>query len=119
MEIPGLEYRNTGKNLGGAGGFCYGIRQAAAAGYDALWLMDDDTIPEPDALARFLEADTSLQGKYGWLSSRALAPDGTDQPMNLQRVDALSRSGWVRGGGYPRGNGQLCLTVFAHANCAQ
>ena len=22
---------------------------------------------------------------YGWLSSRALAPDGTDQPMNLQR----------------------------------
>lgn len=86
MEIPGLEYRNTGKNLGGAGGFCYGIRQAAAAGYDALWLMDDDTIPEPDALARFLEADTSLQGKYGWLSSRALAPDGTDQPMNLQRV---------------------------------
>lgn len=86
MKFPGLVYRNTGKNLGGAGGFSYGVRQAAAAGYDALWLMDDDTIPDPDALARFLEADASLQGRYGWLSSRALAPDGTDQPMNLQRT---------------------------------
>ena len=86
MNLPNLVYRNTGKNLGGAGGFAYGVREAALAGYDALWLMDDDTLPTPTALAELLQADRELNGQYGWLSSRALAPDGTDQPMNLQRV---------------------------------
>ena len=86
MGLPNLVYRNTGKNLGGAGGFAYGVREAALAGYDALWLMDDDTLPTPTALEALLQADRALQGQYGWLSSRALAPDGTDQPMNLQRV---------------------------------
>ncbi len=86
MALPNLVYRNTGKNLGGAGGFAYGVREAALAGYDALWLMDDDTLPTPTALAELLQADRDLNGQYGWLSSRALAPDGTDQPMNLQRV---------------------------------
>lgn len=86
MTQPNLVYRNTGKNLGGAGGFAYGVREAALAGYDALWLMDDDTLPTPTALAEFLQADRDLHGRYGWLSGRALAPDGTDQPMNLQRV---------------------------------
>ncbi len=86
MTLPNLVYRNTGKNLGGAGGFAYGVREAVLAGYDALWLMDDDTLPTPTALAEFLQADRDLHGRYGWLSGRALAPDGTDQPMNLQRV---------------------------------
>lgn len=85
MQLPELVYRNTGRNLGGAGGFAYGTREAASAGYDALWLMDDDTIPESRALEKLLQADEKLQGKYGWLSSRALAPDGSDQPMNRQR----------------------------------
>lgn len=85
MHLENLVYRNTGKNLGGAGGFAYGIKEAAMAGYDALWLMDDDTIPEREALQNLLECDRKLEGKYGWLSSRALAPDGTDQPMNRQR----------------------------------
>lgn len=85
MHLENLVYRNTGKNLGGAGGFAYGVREAAMAGYDALWLMDDDTIPEREALKNLLECDRELEGKYGWLSSRALAPDGTDQPMNRQR----------------------------------
>lgn len=85
MHLENLVYRNTGKNLGGAGGFAYGVKEAAMAGYDALWLMDDDTIPEPEALQNLLECDRKLEGKYGWLSSRALAPDGTDQPMNRQR----------------------------------
>lgn len=47
MTLPNLVYRNTGKNLGGAGGFAYGVREAALAGYDALWLMDDEHCPPP------------------------------------------------------------------------
>lgn len=85
LAMPGLVCRNPGKNLGGAGGFAYGIRAAAELGCEAVWIMDDDTLPEPDALAALLAADAAHGDGCGWLSSRALAPDGTDQPMNLQR----------------------------------
>ena len=85
LAMPGLVYRNTGKNLGGAGGFAYGIQAAAELGCEAVWIMDDDTLPEPGALEALLSADAAHGGNYGWLSSRALAPDGIDQPMNVQR----------------------------------
>ncbi len=77
--------RSTGANLGGAGGFNYGMRWAAEAGYKYLWLMDDDCLPEPDALEKLLEADALLSGDYGWLSSVALWTDGNLCSMNLQR----------------------------------
>lgn len=85
LALPGLHYCNTGRNLGGAGGFAFGVRAAMAAGYEYLWLMDDDTLPEPDALQAFLRVDKDHKGTYGWLSSRALTPAGEDQPMNRQR----------------------------------
>lgn len=85
LAIPGLQYYNTGRNLGGAGGFSFGVRAAVQAGYEYLWLMDDDTLPEPDALQAFLRVDKEHRGHYGWLSSRALTPEGEDQPMNRQR----------------------------------
>jgi len=80
-----LHARNTGANLGGAGGFNYGMRWAVEAGYGCLWLMDDDCLPEPDALEKLLEADVLLGGEYGWLSSVALWTDGSVCNMNLQR----------------------------------
>lgn len=85
LNLPRVKYQNTGRNLGGAGGFAFGVKAAAQAGYEYLWLMDDDTLPEPGALQAFLQADADLQGEYGWLSSRALTPIGEDQPMNRQR----------------------------------
>ena len=85
IAMPGRVYRNTGENLGGAGGFAYGIQAAAELGCEAVWIMDDDTLPEPGALEALLSADAAHGGDYGWLSSRALAPDGIDQPMNVQR----------------------------------
>ena len=85
MRNEQVLYRNTGKNLGGAGGFHFGMKWAAEAGYDGIWIMDDDTLPEADALEKLLEADAALKGDYGFLSSRVLWTDGTDCPMNLQR----------------------------------
>lgn len=52
-ELP-LNIDHTGENLGGAGGFHRGLRAAYLAGYDRLWLMDDDVRPDPDALAALL-----------------------------------------------------------------
>ena len=79
-----LTYLNTGSNLGGAGGFQHGIRAAVAAGYDYVWIMDDDSIPVPDALQALMEAAEALGG-FGWLSGRALWTDGSPCRMNLQR----------------------------------
>ena len=80
-----LMARDTGENLGGAGGFNKGIRWAVEDGYEYLWLMDDDCLPEPDALEKLLEADRLLDGNYGWLSSVALWTDGSVCSMNIQR----------------------------------
>lgn len=83
---PDLRYRNTGSNLGGAGGFNHGMRWAVEAGYDYVWVMDDDTLPQPDALEKLLEADSVLEGNYGWLSSVALWTDGNECRMNRQKL---------------------------------
>ena len=44
----------TQPNLGGAGGFSRAIAEALEGGYDAVWLMDDDGYPAPDALGRLV-----------------------------------------------------------------
>ena len=83
---PELNHRNTGGNLGGAGGFNFGMRWAVEAGYEYVWVMDDDTLPQPDALQKLLEADDILNGDYGWLSSVVLWVDGSECKMNRQRL---------------------------------
>jgi len=47
-------YHNTGSNLGGAGGFEQGSRLAYDAGYEWIWLADDDVVLEPDCLKQLL-----------------------------------------------------------------
>ena len=83
---PDILYMNPGENLGGAGGFSYGMKKAAEAGYTYIWIMDDDCLPKEGALEALLRADRKLQGKYGWLSSVTLWTDGKLCPMNVQRA---------------------------------
>lgn len=86
-----VHYRNTGANLGGAGGFQYGVRVAVQEGYDRLWLMDDDCIPDRTALAALLAADDDLQGEYGFLSGMAYWRDGSLCNMNIQKTGIKSK----------------------------
>jgi GT2 family glycosyltransferase len=44
-------------NTGGAGGFHTGVRRAYDAGYERVWLMDDDVVPAPDCLAVLMAVD--------------------------------------------------------------
>ena len=81
-----VKYINTGANLGGAGGFSYGINVAVNQGYEYLWIMDDDTFPEEGALDALQKADKLLEGKYGFLSSYAKWTDGSACEMNLPKV---------------------------------
>jgi rhamnopyranosyl-N-acetylglucosaminyl-diphospho-decaprenol beta-1,3/1,4-galactofuranosyltransferase len=39
------------QNTGGAGGMADGLQRADDAGFDWIWLMDDDLLPSPEALA--------------------------------------------------------------------
>ena len=78
-------YERMPENLGGAGGFHAGIKWGALHGYDRLWIMDDDCLPEAEALSGLVKADEKLNGNYGWLSSKCLWTDGELCPMNLQR----------------------------------
>lgn len=85
MDAGQILYENTGENLGGAGGFNFGIRRAYEAGYDAIWIMDDDTYPHPDALEKFLQADKDLNGMYGYLAGKVLWKDGSWCEMNTPK----------------------------------
>jgi GT2 family glycosyltransferase len=69
-------------NLGGAGGFHAGMERAYAGGHAWLWLMDDDTIPEPDALETLLAGAERAPADAAILVSRALWKDGSPHPMN-------------------------------------
>jgi rhamnopyranosyl-N-acetylglucosaminyl-diphospho-decaprenol beta-1,3/1,4-galactofuranosyltransferase len=71
-------------NEGGAGGFHEGMKAGLAGGFEWLWLMDDDTIPNPDALERLLERldDLGDLPAPSILASRVVWKDGTVHPMN-------------------------------------
>ena len=74
------------RNTGGAGGFTVGIAHAVEAlDADLVWLMDDDTIPTPTALAELLATRDAYQGPVAVLGSRVVWHDGRDHPMNTPR----------------------------------
>ena len=74
-------------NTGGAGGFAAGIQAALLGGVDAIWLLDDDTIPQPDALAELVRAREAYPGLTpSVVASRVVWTDGRDHPMNTPRT---------------------------------
>lgn len=80
-----VHYENTGANLGGAGGFNYGMKRACQMGCDFVWVMDDDCIVHKDSLTELLNADKQLNGNYGFLSSKVLWKDGSICKMNIPK----------------------------------
>ncbi|MDO5727402.1 MAG: glycosyltransferase, partial [Bowdeniella nasicola] len=79
--------RRLKRNTGGAGGFSFGIEAAFAQGYDAFWIMDDDTVPTPTALAELERGMHRFEQRSGSLPSFACSmvvfPDGEVCEMNI------------------------------------
>jgi GT2 family glycosyltransferase len=77
-------------NTGGAGGFAAGLARALHGDTDAIWLLDDDTIPEPDALAELVRAREAYPGAAATppalVASRVVWTDGREHPMNTPRT---------------------------------
>ena len=83
-------YENTGANIGGAGGFNYGMRRCVELGYDYAWVMDDDSFAQTDCLEKLAEAADKV-GEFGFLSSACLWTDGSLCKMNWQRKYPLPK----------------------------
>ena len=84
VDTGQVHYYNTGANLGGAGGFQFGIRKGVELGYKYLWIMDDDCMPGDMALSAMLSA-AKRHPDFGFLSSKVLWQDGNICRMNVQR----------------------------------
>lgn len=71
-RFPNAAVINPGENVGCAGGRNIGIRAAMVREADYVWLLDDDALPAPNALAALLqcaERDTQI----GIVGSKTLA----------------------------------------------
>lgn len=80
-------------NTGGAGGFAAGMRRAVDRhAPDLVWLMDDDTIPMPSALAELLAVKAAEPGLV-LLGSKAIWTDGSEHPMNTPKRRLGARPG--------------------------
>lgn len=55
FSVPGVQVLRLPENTGGAGGFQTGIQHAYAAGYEWIWVMDDDVEPAADCLATLMK----------------------------------------------------------------
>lgn len=82
-----IKYRNTSTNLGGAGGFNYGIKEAYKIGCDYIWLMDDDTIVLKNSLEELISATGLIDDRFGYIASNVLWKDNTPCIMNKQEID--------------------------------
>jgi rhamnopyranosyl-N-acetylglucosaminyl-diphospho-decaprenol beta-1,3/1,4-galactofuranosyltransferase len=92
-EFPAVRVLALAENVGGAGGYHEAIAASHGAGADWIWLLDDDTIARPDALAELLAAATAVDGaeRPALLASRVEWRDGNPHPMNrptIRRRDA-------------------------------
>ena len=60
-----ISYLRLTENLGGAGGFSEGLKYAVRGRWQWFWMMDDDAIPQPDAMENLLESADSPDSVYG------------------------------------------------------
>lgn len=82
----GVRLVTLARNTGGAGGFAAGLALALDdETIDFVWLMDDDTIPTPTALAELLRVRAELGDDPPLLGSRVVWTSGEDHPMNQPR----------------------------------
>lgn len=86
-QFTNVQLLEVARNTGGAGGFALGLEQALRLGADLVWLLDDDAIPAPGALAALLDAYERHPGavRPAAVASRVVWLDGREHRMNIPR----------------------------------
>jgi dTDP-4-dehydrorhamnose reductase len=95
----GVEVQSLRHNVGAAGGFHEAMRLGYETGADLVWVMDDDVIAAPDALAELMHAFEVLEAREveaPFVVSCAQDPAGvlTNVPDVDHRRNALSYENW-------------------------
>jgi len=95
-----IDYIRLEENTGGAGGFSVGLKRGYELGFDWFWLMDDDALPNPDALHEILLVAKNTQNVYGsvaksgcktsWILTLRSGCNKFIMVENLEEVPALS-----------------------------
>jgi glycosyltransferase involved in cell wall biosynthesis/GT2 family glycosyltransferase len=100
LEFPQLEVLHLQVNTGPAGGFSKGFERALQSGLEYVWTLDDDCVPEPDALEVLLQTLVSFpkESRPRLLSSYVIWKDGTAHPMNrpVFGISWRQRERWAR-----------------------
>lgn len=86
-----MEIITLPENIGGAGGFSRGMKEAVLDGGDWVWVMDDDTIPTPTALEELVKG-TTVTDNVGYVCSKAVWTDGMVHKMNIPVFSNAYRS---------------------------
>jgi GT2 family glycosyltransferase len=61
-EFPQVTVLELHENAGVGGAYAAGVEYAVGQGYDWIWLFDDDSLPQPEALHQLLEAQPIRHG---------------------------------------------------------
>lgn len=92
LDKKGFGYHLMESNLGGSGGFYEGMKRVPID-TDWIWIMDDDTIPNPDCLEKLLVASKVTKEKVSFYASSVFGP--VKEPMNIPTVDfELTENGY-------------------------
>ncbi len=97
-DLP-LHVTTTPENLGGAGGFHLGVSQAYDAGFDRIWLVDDDVVPAPDCLAVLMAQDEACllsvrEDRSGRLIEKAATHFDLRNPLALKPKTRMVETDW-------------------------
>lgn len=101
-KFQNVDVIETGQNLGFTGGNNIGIRMALERGADFVWLLNNDTIVNRDALealiASFTKEDIGIAG------SKIYFAKGAEYHKDSYRPDQLGKVLWYGGGVIDWGN---------------
>lgn len=87
VEDSRIIVKNLNENLGGAGGFSYGIKYFSEnIDDDSIWIMDDDTIVQ-DGCLRNMILVANEHPDFGFLASNVRTSDGDVAIMNVPTLD--------------------------------
>lgn len=89
LSNSNIHYYQLIKNIGGAGGFNYGIKQSNQFGNDLIWIMDDDTVPSDTALEQLVTAGNAINTEWGFLCSNIRWLDNSPCLMNIPQPHEL------------------------------
>jgi rhamnopyranosyl-N-acetylglucosaminyl-diphospho-decaprenol beta-1,3/1,4-galactofuranosyltransferase len=86
-EFPQCAVLPMAQNVGGAGGYYAGLAWGMQQGFEWFWLLDDDTIAQPDALAALFDCRSKFSADLvpNLLASMVVWTDHSLHPMNIQK----------------------------------